>query len=118
MFALIKGEDEETPNWNKNFVTDRYEIVMVDDPGVSELTKFEIGLLNDICREFQDKDDLEVGDYTHDYPEFIRHKPDGVTKKVENIPFEEIVNEVRPNDAAAIERDAKQIAVFDRVFGR
>lgn len=118
MLSLVKGEDSESPSWCKKFTTDRFDIVMTHDPGVGELTKYEISLLNKISREFQDSDEWEVGDYTHSYPEFVRHKPDGVIKKVEDIPFEEILNEVRPDTIAEVDRDAREIAVFDRVFGR
>ena len=118
MYDLIKGEDQESHRWSKQFITDRYDVQMIHDPGVSELTKYEIGLINEISRRFQDDDEWSVGHFTHSFKEFIRHKPDGVTKKVEDIPFDEIVSEVRPGDIDAIEyRDAKEIAVFDRVFG-
>ena len=87
MFNLIKGEDSESPNWSKKFITDRYDIQMIHDPGVSELTKYEIGLLNEISRQFQDDDEWAVGNYTHGFQEFVPHKPDGETKRSRRHPF-------------------------------
>jgi len=118
MLDLINGVDSESPNWCKKFITDRYDVEMIHDPGVSELTRYEIDLLNRISREFQDFDEWEVGDFTHSFKEFVNHKPDGIAKKVEDIPLEDIVNEVRPGQIAEVERDATELAVFDRIFGR
>jgi uncharacterized phage-associated protein len=114
---LIKGVDCESPTWFENFRTDHYDVEMIQDPGNGELSRYELGLLERIAREYQDDDEWEVGRKTHAFAEFAVDPP--AQGRVRTIPLDAIIDAVgRSADKDAILRDAQEVAVFDRVFGR
>ena len=115
-FDLMKGKDIETPWWAKYFRVHDYDVEMIDDPGNGDLSKAEIELLNRVHDEYEADDEWEVGKKTHEFAEFKKNQPGPGASKT--IPFGDLLEAVgRSADAEAIEKDAQQEAVFDRVFG-
>lgn len=113
---LVKGKGTDIAEWASYFRTDRYDLEMVDDPGNSELSSREIDLLNAVRQQHEAEDDFEVGKKTHDFQEFLDHQP--AAGRVNTIPFLDLLKAVgREDDAALILKDAKDKALFDRVFG-
>jgi hypothetical protein len=114
---LIKGRDVESPQWYSQFRTEHYDIEMLCDPGNGELSRYEIELLERISRRFEDDDEWAVGRHTHEFPEFIQNEPAAGSSRT--IPLEDVIAAVgRSGDIDAILRDATEMGVFDRVFGR
>jgi hypothetical protein len=117
VYDLIVGVDCESPDWYLRFKTDEYDIEMVQDPGNGELSRYELDLLTRITAEFKADDEWAVGKATHRFQEFIDNEP--TAGKSRTIPLVDIVKAVgRSDDWESIARDAKEVAVFDRVFGR
>lgn len=116
MLELIEGSDAESPHWLTMFRRERYEIEMIRDAGSGNLSKHEIETLNRVAIQYQDKDDFEVREITRGFQEVASDS--AVRGPADRIPLEEIVNAVgRDQDLDAILRDAKEKAVFDRIFG-
>lgn len=114
---LMQGKDTAAVEWAKYFRTDHYEVEMVADPGNGDLSKREIGLLNRVRDEHEREDEWQVGEFTHHFSEFLQHQPTG-DRSVNTIPFSDLLAAVgRSQDAAAIEQDAREKAIFDRTFG-
>jgi hypothetical protein len=115
-FDLMQGRHTEIAWWSQFFATNKFELEMLDDPGNGDLSRREIDLLNRVRCEHELDDDWKVGEQTHDYEEFRKNQP---TKGSSNtIPFRDILMAVgRDDDVEAIEKAAKEKAVFDQVFG-
>ena len=113
---LISGRDSESPWWMKHFQTQGYDVVMIDDPGNSGLSKKDVDIINRVRLDHLTQDDWEVDEHTHRFPEFAANQPQ--QGKVREIPFDQLLAGIgRAADQEAIEKDAKEKAVFDRVFG-
>lgn len=90
---LMQGKDPATAEWSQYFRTDHYEVEMISDPGNSDLSRREIDMIGRVRAEHESEDEWQV-------------------------PFDDLLAAVgRQGDAAAIEQDAREKAVFDRVFG-
>ncbi len=115
-YDLIKGEDILAPEWSAVIRRDRYEVELVGDPGVAELSRFEIAVLNRVAETYADKDEWDMVEITHGFPEWKKNDPGDSSKP---IPLEDILEAVgRSADLVSIEQDATDDAAFDRVFGR
>ena len=82
-YEMLKGSDYCSPDWDRYFDSDGRDVLLRQDPGVGKLTRFEIGLLQDVSRRFVDADDYAVADYTHQFAEWIKTN----RRKVPNATF-------------------------------
>jgi uncharacterized phage-associated protein len=67
---LINQRDIDEPKWSRFIQRQGYEVVLVRDPGVSELSRFEIDLLNRVARDHSNMDDWELVEHTHTFGEW------------------------------------------------
>ncbi len=117
VYDLIKGEHIDEPAWSEHFQKDRYQIEMVEDPGVSELSRYEIRTLNATSEKFAAVDDMDIAEVTHTFPEWINHCSDPAANASETIPLEDIIDAVgRSADKEAILQEATEEAEIDRMF--
>lgn len=113
---IIKGEDILAPEWAAFVRLDRYELELKDDPGVPDLSRFELGILQRVAADYADKDEWDMVEITHGFPEWEKNDPGDSSRP---IPLEDILEAVgRSADLKAIEQDARDEAAFDRVFGQ
>ncbi|MGA2231700.1 MAG: Panacea domain-containing protein [Tepidisphaeraceae bacterium] len=89
-YGLIKGEDYLAPEWEKYVVREGRDAVLASDPGVGDLSRYEIAKLRDVTRKFQDRDDWDVAEFTHTFAEWIRNKPAPGSSKP--IPIEDVLD--------------------------
>ena len=112
---LVKGEHLRSPDWTRFIVRDEYDVLLADEPGQATLSRFEIETLERVAEENRRRDEWEMMDYTHTFPEWIKNDP-GDSSKV--IPFADLLEAVgRSADQAAIEEDAKADREFARLLG-
>lgn len=115
-YGVIKGEDILAPEWSAFVRRDRYEVELVGDPGVAELSRFEIGILQRVAETYADRDEWDMVEITHGFDEWKKNDPGDASKP---IPLEDIVEAVgRAADLDSIKQDAKDEAASDRVFGQ
>ena len=90
-YDLIKGVDTENGLWDR-FILRKggQDVILVDEPGVDELSQFEIESLMAIARDHQDMDDYAVADETHQFPEWIKNMPEKGSRKV--IPWDDMLD--------------------------
>jgi uncharacterized phage-associated protein len=90
VYDLIKGTDAETTTWEQFIKRQgQRDLVLCNDPGIDELSAFEIETLQKIAKDHEDKSDWDVADETHDFPEWIKNKPaKGESKK---IPWDDVL---------------------------
>ncbi len=114
VYSLIKGQHMEAPRWNKFFHRQRYEIGLTGEPGVGELSRYEIEKLEEIAQRYEDKDEWEMVQLTHEFPEWKKNDPG---QSARPIPVEDILEAVgRSQDIQLIIQDEKDRATFDRLF--
>jgi len=114
VYDLIKGGHSDQAEWSKHFANDAHLIVMRGDPGICALSRFEIGILNEVCEQFMGFDDWDVADATHDFSEYKKTYRAGTST---TIPPEQMIQAVglgKKKDA--ILRDAEEKEQIDRLF--
>lgn len=72
MSRLIRGEHVESPSFASFVARENYLLQLVEDPGNSSLSRYEISNLNAIAQRFDVKDDLEVVEAAIALPESQR----------------------------------------------
>jgi uncharacterized phage-associated protein len=115
-YDLIKGADLAAPEWERFFRNaDRWEVELIDEPGVGELSKYEIEKLQDVACRFEACDDWEVAEHTHGFPEWQKNRPDGNTQRP--IPLEDLLEAVglaeHQSDLLA---EAQALSAFDSLL--
>lgn len=74
-YRLIKGEDFLARRWEEFIRNEGRDLLLASDPGVGELSRFEIAKLHAIAERFRDQDDWHVAEYTHEFPEWSKNRP-------------------------------------------
>jgi uncharacterized phage-associated protein len=116
VYLLIRGQHREMPLWDSFFQKDRYDLVLVCDPDVGKLSKYEISKLQEIAKRHEDMDEWDLVQFTHDLPEWKRNDPGSSSKP---IPLANILEAVgRASDVEAVSKEAQSLAMFDRLLGK
>lgn len=74
-YNLIKGEDYGSLDWGRYFENRGRDIVLRTDPGVGDLTRWEIHKLGEISDRYVHADDWNIAEITHQFPEWKDHQP-------------------------------------------
>ena len=81
-----------------------------------ERSRYEIAKLQEVAKRYEDHDEWDLSQHTHDFPEWQKN---AAGKSCRPIPLEDIRRAVGLEDAAAaIQEEARDSAFFDRAFGR
>ncbi len=92
VYNLIQGIHIDAPKWDKHFHNSgTRKVVMHDEPSPASLSEYEIKTLIAVSEELSDKDDWEVVDLTHQFPEYRQHYVDDTSRP---IPAESIIDAV------------------------
>jgi len=114
IYDLIKGGHSYQAEWSKHFESDAHLVVLRHDPGVSALSRFEIGILNEISQKFMGYDDWDVADATHELPEYKKTYQKDTSKP---IPCEELIDALGLSEKKdSILEDAKEKEFLDNLF--
>ncbi len=71
VYDCIKGEYPDQTEWDRFFVTeDPFDIRMKKTPGIGELCRYEVEVLQRVSRDRVLDDDWKVVDETHAFPEW------------------------------------------------
>ncbi|MEX2307128.1 MAG: Panacea domain-containing protein [Pirellulales bacterium] len=106
VFSLIRQKHPDTPVWSNFFRPDRYELVMISDPGNRRLTPFIVDVLNAVSALHEEHDEHDMVDITHTLPEWLKNNPG---KSCRPIPLEDILEAVgRADDIDEIIAFAQQ----------
>jgi len=91
VYDFIKSEHAESEKWSRYFNNKGIYVRMLADPGVQELSRFEIQTLKRIAAEHEDIDDDLLVEKCHKFQEWIKNAVPGSSKK---IPFADIMDAV------------------------
>jgi uncharacterized phage-associated protein len=116
VFDLVKGEHLRSPDWEEFIQREaQYIVRLVKNPGQAILSRFEIETLERVAVDHRERDEWDMVDFTHTFPEWIKNNPGDSSKP---IPLADVLEAVgRSADLEAIEEDAKEDRAFARVFG-
>lgn len=115
-YDLIRGRHLQSPEWSASVRKNGYNIELARDPGLAELSRFEIDILQRVSERHAGNDEWEMVEITHGFEEWRKNDPGDSSRP---IPLEDILEAVgRSADEASIAQDAKDEAAFDRVFGQ
>lgn len=114
VFDLIKGTHLQSPGWSNFIQRSEYDVRLVREPGVANLSRFEIEVLEQVAEDNRARDEWAMVEFTHTFPEWRKNDPGKSSKW---IPLHDILEAVgRPVDEADIEEDAKAGRAFARLF--
>lgn len=89
-YRLIRGEDFLTPEWEKFIKNQGHrDVALAADPGVGDLSRYEISKLHEVARKWEDENDWAVANFTHQFEEWIKHKPADGSRNI--IPIEDVL---------------------------
>ncbi len=113
---LIKGQVVGSELWQHYFRTVHYRVEMQDNPGVSELSKFEVEMLASVSRKYEDCDEWDLVEKTHEYEEWKKHFQDGTAV---DIPLESLLMAIgRADDKERIVKEDIERETFEQFFSR
>jgi uncharacterized phage-associated protein len=112
---LINGKTIEEPKFHSHFSCMGYRVVLGADPGVSELSRFEVGKLQEVAHRYCEIDDEDLADtITHAFDEWRKNYVEGTSTP---IPLSDILEAVgRGEDKDLVIDDERERAEFDRLF--
>ena len=115
LYDLIKDTAFDSIEWDKFIERDNYDIRLIDEPGNSELCRYEINKLQEIWDRYRGDDEYALVNITHEFTEWKNNKPEGSSRNP--IPLSDILEAVgRKGDIEKIERDAEESVAFDNFF--
>ena len=115
-YDLIKGKDFLATDWEKYIRREGRDTVLSSDPGVGDLSRWEIAKLHDVAQRFQDCDDWDVAEFTHTFDEWIKNKPAKGSRKA--IPVDDVLEATGLSQLKdKIAADAEAEAAADRLLG-
>ena len=114
LLDLIKGCYYDCSQWDKFIRKENYHIRLIDNPGNGELCKYEIEKLQEIWDRYDSKDEWDMVNETHEFPEW---KKNHMAAASQRIPLSDILEAVgRPGKLEEITKDAQQSENFTSFF--
>jgi len=115
VYGLIKkGDTTDWPVWSEHFRTVGYRIEQIKELGNEKLSRYEIAKLRELTKRYEDKNEWELVEITHEFPEWKRNDPGPSSKP---IPLAHILAALgRSADESAIVQEAFDQQAFDRLF--
>ncbi len=116
VYDLINKREgaEGVKEWSEHFHNDGHFVVLHDEPAISALSRFEIGILNDVLERHEEEDDWDITWHTHTFPEYRMSYKSGQSR---TIPFEQMIHAAGlTRKSESIMRDLKEKEEIDDLF--
>ena len=117
VYSLIKGEATRSSEWSAHIQTRGYAVKLIRDPGRGKLSKEEVEKLTEISERCRNRDQWDLSDLIHEFPEWRRNLPAG-DETSGLISWEDVLK--AQGKAELVEAAAEQEAArryLDEVFG-
>jgi hypothetical protein len=117
-YDMLKGTSLHSELWDRFIQRNGPQnLQLVNDPGVSRLSRYEIEKLQSICDRFRDADDYALAHYTHTFKEWAKNKPVGGSSK--HIPLSDRLEALDLTEhRQRVEADIQEEHELDQLFGR
>lgn len=113
VYDLIKGGYADQAEWSKHFQNERYLVRLADEPSIAGLSRFEIGILDQVSRANEGEDTWDIAKRTHRFAEYEKNYCEGTSSF---IPLEDLVEAVGRTDKETVVQDAMEKNYFDKLF--
>lgn len=114
-YNIIKEEDSESQVWAHYIAKKRYDILLIQNPGIGKLSRYEIELLQTICEENQDLDEWAMVEKTHGFQEWKQNNPGESSK---SIPLSDVLGALGKQDELPhIQQQAAKSRAIKALFG-
>ena len=119
IYALIKGSGAKFEDWDKHIRTQGYAVKLAENPGRGKLSRGEIEKLTEVSERYRNKDQWELSDLTHDFPEWRSHWPEDAESGSYPIPWEEMLTAQGedPETIKIVEEEELARQYIDNLFG-
>ncbi len=98
----------DLPLWTKFLTKDEYDLLLNEDPGIDQLSPYEIRKLEEVAKAHEKYGWREMVRITHNLPEWRKNDPDKFGLRMKPIPLEDIFEAVgRDKDMKALLEDAE-----------
>ena len=116
VYDLLNRAD---PAWAEYLRRDGYQVELVKDPGTKKLSRYETAKLREVAERYKDRDEWDLVEITHGFPEWQRHNPEATGAKAVEIPLRDLVEAAaRPEDRDWIMQDAEAGEALDQALGK
>jgi uncharacterized phage-associated protein len=82
VYDLIKGDHPQQARWAEHIRKQGYHVQLEQDPGVKQLSRFEIQILREVADHWKDQDDWELAESTHSFPEWRKNYVEGTSRVI------------------------------------
>ena len=119
VYNLIKGEHSDEASWGEFIRTEGYEVELLKDPGVSEMSPCEVRTLTDTFERYRSLGEWDLVEVTHGFPEWIKNYQDPGEDTSRVIPFEDMLDAIGlSKEKAEILAEANEKLEMDRLFAQ
>ncbi len=114
-YDIIKEVDSDSQEWSHYIERKRYDILLIDNPGIGNLSKYEIQLLQTICDENRNLDERDMVEKTHGFQEWKKNDPGNSMKP---IPLSDVLEALgKQEDLPHIKKMAAESRAIKALFG-
>ena len=113
-YDLIKGNENSPEDWDKHIRSVGKKLVLMGDPGRSELSRREVDKLNELTERFRHITTLGLSAVTHEYSEWLKNfAPDNSTP----IPWVDVLKDMGDEDKIEVyEKKLMEQKLIDSIF--
>jgi uncharacterized phage-associated protein len=116
VFDLIRGRHRHMPLWDEYLRTSHFNLELIKDPDVGQLSRYEIATLQEAARRHADDDEWELSRLTHEFPEWKKNNP-GTSSRP--IPLTDVLEAVgRVESMQDILEEAAEKNCIENLLGR
>lgn len=117
-YELIRTRGSSVPAWSQHISPRHLDLVLADDPGTSELCRYDRAKLKEVWERYYDVEDEDLSEITHEFTEWRKNFPEGSTSS-HPIPWEDVFQALgRPELAETANEDEKIRLMNEQAFGR
>lgn len=119
IYDIIKNSHADPGPWPHFIKSEHNDVILMNDPGVGELSRYEVKKLQEIWHRYEDMPEWEiVDDIMHKLPEYVKHKPAAGSSR--HIPHRDVMIAAGVSEEAANRaiKDASEDEALDRLWAR
>ncbi len=116
VYDLIRGRHRQMPLWDEYLRTNHFNLELVKDPDVGQLSRYEIETLQDTAQRHVDADEWDLSRLAHEFPEWKKNNP-GTSSRP--IPLADVLEAVgRAEALQEILEEASEKSHIESLLGR
>jgi uncharacterized phage-associated protein len=116
VLELIQGRHRHMPLWDQYLRTNHFNLELVQDPDVGQLSRYEIETLQETAKRHADHDEWELSRLTHGFPEWQKNNPG---QSCRPIPLQDVLGAIgRASHMQTILDEVSEKSHIEQLLGR